>query len=347
MADLPLREFKPRSQLVTKQTPIQSPRYPVVDAHNHLDDQFGGGWIHRPVQELLDVLDQAHIIHLVDLDGGWGEDILERHLEHFKAAAPERFQVFGGVDWSKFPELGDRFGEWAAGRLEQQARRGAQGLKVWKNLGLNVRDQHDRLVAVDDPRLDPIWAKCAELKLPVVIHVADPAAFFDPIGPQNERIEELGAHPDWQFPSPPYPGFLSIVNALANVVCRHPETTFIGAHVGCYAENLTWVGDLLNQAPNFYVDIAARIAELGRQPFTARKFFQRYADRILFGTDLPANLGEYRIHYRFLETDDEYFDYSTAETPPQGRWMIYGLNLPDEVLKKVYSQNARRILFAS
>ncbi len=347
MADLPLREFKPRPQLVARQTTIQSPRYPVVDAHNHLDDQFGGGWIHRPIQELLDVLDQAHIIHFVDLDGGWGEDILERHLEHFKAAAPERFQVFGGVDWSKFPELGNRFGEWAAARLEQQARRGAQGLKIWKGLGLNVRDQHGSLVAVDDARLDPIWAKCAELKLPVVIHVADPVAFFDPIGPENERIEELGGHPDWHFPSPPYPGFLSIVSALAKLVCRHPQTTFIGAHVGCYAENLTWVGDLLDRAPNFYVDIAARIAELGRQPYSARRFFQRYADRILFGTDLPPSLDEYRIHYRFLETEDEYFPYSSAETPSQGRWMIYGLNLPDEVLKKVYSQNARRILFAS
>ncbi len=345
MNDLLLRDFKPRPNLVTKKTEILLPRFPVIDAHNHLDVQFGGGWINHPAQELLDVLDEAHITHIVDLDGGWGEDILQRHLDHFKAYAPERFRMFGGIDWKQWPEQGDRFGEWAAARLEVQARRGAQGLKVWKGLGLNVRDQRGDLVSVDDTRLDPIWAKCAELKLPVVIHVADPVAFFFPLGPENERIEELQEHPDWQFPSPPYPSFLSIMEALANMVCRHPQTTFIGAHVGCYAENLAWVGELLDQAPNFNVDIAARIAELGRQPYTARKFFLKYADRILFGMDLPANVEEYRIHYRFLETDDEYFSYSTSEIPPEGRWAIYGLYLPDEVLKKVYSQNARRLIF--
>ncbi len=345
MSDLSLRDFKPHSRLVIPETRVLSPRFPVIDAHNHLDDQFGGGWIHRPVQELLDLLDQAGITRLVDLDGGWGEDVLERHLDHFKAAAPERFAVFGGVDWSMFAQVGDGFGEWAAKRLEQQARRGAQGLKVWKPLGLSVRDQRGSLVAVDDARLDPIWDKCAELKLPVLIHVADPVAFFEPLNPTNERIEELGAHPDWQFPSPPYPAFRSIVEGLANLVCRHPLTTFIGAHVGCYAENLEWVGNLLDRASNFYVDMAARIAELGRQPYTARKFLLRYADRILFGMDLPPSLEEYRIHYRFLETEDEYFDYSTAETPPQGRWMIYGLKLPDEALEQVYTLNAQRILF--
>lgn len=339
-----LSAYRPRPMLTTKTTAIEAPRFPVIDAHNHLGSAFGGGWDQRPVEELLAVLDEARVTHFVDLDGGWGEDILDAHLRHFKEAAPERFLIFGGVDWAAWAERGDRFPEWAAARLRAQAARGAQGLKIWKPFGLHVRDQHQTLVAVDDPRLDPIWATAAELGWPVLIHVADPVAFFEPVDHTNERWEELHAHPDWQFPSPPFPSFLSIVEGLANLVARHTRTTFIGAHVGCYAENLGWVGALLDRCPNFYVDISARIAELGRQPYTARRFFLEHADRILFGTDLAANVASYQRHYRFLESDDEYFSYSRAEVPPQGRWQIYGLHLPDDVLEKVYRRNAERVL---
>jgi predicted TIM-barrel fold metal-dependent hydrolase len=178
----------------------------------------------------------------------------------------------------------------------------------------------------------------------VVIHVADPVAFLDPLDAHNERWEELQAHPEWQFPSPPYPPFLSIVNGLARLVLHHPRTTFVGAHVGCDAENLAWVGDLLDRAPNFHVDIAARIAELGRQPYSTRRFFLRYADRILFGTDLPAALPMVQIHYRFLETDDEHFSYGLSDPPDQGRWRTYGLDLPKEVLEKVYIRNTERVM---
>jgi predicted TIM-barrel fold metal-dependent hydrolase len=338
-----LTDFKPRAQLVTRTTRVTQPRYPVIDAHNHLAEPFGGGWDQRPVSELLDVLDAAGVRAYVDLDGGWGEAILHRHLDHFKSAAPERFRIFGGVDWSQWPEHGDRFGEWAARRLRAQARRGAEGLKIWKPFGLQVCDQHGRRVAVDEPRLDPLWATAGELGLPVMIHVADPVAFFDPIDAHNERWEELGEHPDWSFPSPPYPPFLTIMHALASLIARHPGTTFIGAHVGCYAENLAWVGDVLERCPNFYVDISARLGELGRQPYTARRFFLQHADRILFGADSGPHLESYRLYYRFLETDDEYFNYNVNETPQQGRWYAYGLYLPDDVLKKVYFENAQRI----
>jgi predicted TIM-barrel fold metal-dependent hydrolase len=339
-----LENYRPQSKLVTKTTLVEKPRFPAFDAHNHLGEDFGGGWDQRPLPELLDLLDQAGIVRYVDLDGGWGEKLLNAHLEHFKQPAPERFLVFGGVDWSQWREKGDGFPEWAAGRLRVQKERGAQGLKIWKGLGLHVRDQQDQLVDVDDSRLDPIWETAGELGLPVVIHVADPVAFFDPVDETNERWEELGQHPDWAFTSPPFPPFLHILNGLANLVGNHPQTTFIGAHVGCYAEDLVWVGALLRRCPNFFVDISARIGELGRQPYTARRFFLQYEDRILFGSDYGPYPEAYRVIYRFLETDDEYFNYNAAPIPEQGRWHVHGLHLPEEVLEKVYFRNAERVL---
>ena len=343
-ANILLSEFKPRPQLVVKETYVEAPRFPVIDAHIHLGSKFGGRWLERPLEELLEALDAAQVTTVVDLDGGWGEEILDAHLRHFKEQSPKRFVHFGGVDWSKWPEHGDRFGEWAASRFRAQVARGAQGLKIWKPLGLHVRDQHGTLVAVDDERLDPLWATVGDLNVPVTIHVADPVAFFDPLDAHNERWEELRGEPGDRFSSTKFPPFHTIIEAFARLVRRHPETTFIGAHVGCYAENLTWVGTLLDDCPNFYVDISARLGELGRQPYSARRFFLRYQDRILFGTDADASAASYRHYYRLLETDDEYVNYSRSDVPTQGRWYAYGLYLPDDVLKKVYSSNATRVI---
>jgi hypothetical protein len=337
-----LEAFRPRPALVTKTTMVEQPRFPVIDAHNHLDSEFGHNWINRPLEEILAAMDEASVTHLVDLDGGWGEEILQRHLNKLKPTG--RFQIFGGVNWSQWPDQGDSFGEWAAQRLRIQKSWGADGLKVWKPFGLSVTDQDRRVVAVDDPRLDPLWQTAAELSLPVTIHVADPVAFFDPVDETNERWEELGHHPDWRFTSPPFPPFLTILEGLARLVERHPQTTFIGAHVGCYAENLAWVSALLDRCPNFYVDISARLGELGRQPYSARRFFLKYADRIMLGIDMGVEVEEYRLYYRFLETDDEYFNYNTGEIPGQGRWYVCGLYLPEDVLNKVYSSNAEKII---
>jgi predicted TIM-barrel fold metal-dependent hydrolase len=339
-----LENFRPRSKLVTKTTLVDKPRFPVVDAHNHLAAPFGGGWDQKPLNELLDLLDEVGVTHYVDLDGGWGEDILYHHLDYFKTKAPERFQIFGGVDWSKWQSLGDGFPEWATSRLKAQKEAGAQGLKIWKGFGLHVKDHSGQLVKVDDPRLSPIWDAAGELGLPIVIHVADPVAFFDPIDETNERWEEIGAHPDWAFNSPTFPPFMEIMDGFKNLVTRHSSTTFIGAHIGCYAENLEWVGQMLDVCPNYYVDISARFSELGRQPYSARKFFIQYQDRILYGSDMGPDLDVYRLNYRLLETDDEYFNYNPGEIPLQGRWYAYGLHLPDDVLQKVYSTNARRVL---
>jgi len=339
-----LENFRPQSKLVTKTTLVNKPKFPAIDAHDHLGEPFGGGWDKKPLSELLDLLDEANVTHYVDLDGGWGEDILDAHLKHFKEGSPERFQIFGGVDWSQWQELGDSFPEWAAKRLHAQKERGAQGLKIWKPLGLHVKDQTGKLVDVDDERLSIIWETAGELDFPVMIHVADPVAFFDPIDETNERWEEIGANPDWAFTSPPFPSFIHIMNSFKNLVSRHSSTTFIGAHVGCYGENLGWVSQMLDDCPNYYIDFSARLGELGRQPYTARKFFIQYQDRILFGTDASPDLDSYRLFYRFLETDDEYFNYNTSEVPGQGRWYVHGLYLPDNVLKKIYRGNAMKVL---
>jgi predicted TIM-barrel fold metal-dependent hydrolase len=232
---------------------------------------------------------------------------------------------------------------------------GAKGLKVLKTLGLYLRENvtTGALVKVDDHRFDPMWESCGALKMPVAIHTSDPEAFFLPTDRFNERQEELSAHPDWSFHGRDFPSNRELHEARLRVVARHPRTTFIALHVG-NAEDLRWVGEWLDRYPNLYVEIGARIGELGRQPRLARKFFDKYQDRILFGTDAvpygvetPQQIfGEqlYEIYYRFLETEDEYFDYAPAPIPPQGRWKIYGLGLPDGILKKVYHQNAARLL---
>ncbi len=344
--DLYLHEYRPTSRLEVKATLLSKPLFPVNDCHNHLMDPFGGGWDKKPLSQLLEKLDEAGIKEYWDLDGGWGEDILQSHLNHFKSPAPERFRIFGGIDWSKWVEHPKDFSEWAANRLKEQARLGAEGLKIWKNFGLHITDPDGKLVSIDDNRLDPIFETAGELQLPVLMHIADPGAFFDPLDANNERWEELHANPDWHFPSPPFPAFLKLLKDFKSRVNRHPKTTFIGAHVGCYSENLAWVGQMLDECPNYFVDIAARINELGRQPFSAKRFFEKYSDRILFGIDVGPEIKSYQTYYRFLETDDEYFNYSNSEIPSQGRWYIYGLHLSVEILKKVYFENAEKIMKA-
>jgi predicted TIM-barrel fold metal-dependent hydrolase len=333
----------PRSQLVTKSTTVARPAFPAIDAHNHLGT-FGGGWDAKPVHQLLDRLDEAGITHYVDLDGGWSEDVVDSRLRTFKAAAPERILIFGCPNWAHWHEQGNGFGELAAKRFREQVARGVSGLKIWKDFGLHVKDHDGRRVVVDDLRLDPLWATAGECKMPVLVHVADPVAFFDPLTEDNERWDELHAHLDWHFPHPEFPRFMDIMEAFARLVKRVPQTTFIGAHVACYAENLGWVSQLLDDCPNLVIDFSARIAELGRQPYAAKRFFDRYQDRILFGTDTGPDLATYQTYFRFLESDDEYFSYAPEGIPTQGRWNISGLGLSKPVLEKIYTLNARRVL---
>ncbi|HZU14320.1 MAG TPA: amidohydrolase family protein [Chloroflexota bacterium] len=337
-----LEEFMPRAELVVPEHRIRRARFPAIDAHNHLGRWLSPDWL-SSVEDILSVMDACNIRTIVNLDGMWGEQ-LEANLDRYDRAHPDRFVTFAQADWSRSTEA--KFGVMLGDQLRDSVHRGARGLKVWKNLGTQLRDEHGNLIPVDDERLSPLWQAAAESRVPVLIHVADPVAFFRPLDATNERWEELKAHPDWHFCGDQFPSFDAIIEQFEHLIAANPETVFIGAHVGCYSENLGWVDRMLATYPNFNVDIGQRISELGRQPYSSRRLFARHADRILFGTDcFPPSPEWYEPYFRFLETDDEYFNYAAHdELPGQGRWAIYGLDLPDDILRKVYFENAARLL---
>jgi predicted TIM-barrel fold metal-dependent hydrolase len=354
-AALPLTDFVPRSMLRVAETTIQKPRFPVIDVHTHLtfSDWDQGITPQGTPPELLPVMDDCGVRVMLNLTGGRGAALVKT-IAQYDRAHPGRFFTFTEPWWSRAGDAG--YAKFQAEQIEAAQKSGAKGLKVLKALGLylRARGKEGPLVTIDDPRFDPMWEACGALGMPVAIHISDPEAFFLPIDRHNERYEELYHHPDWSFHGRDFPSHVELLAACDRVFARHPRTTFIALHVGHNAENLARVSERLDRHANMVVEIGARIGELGRQPRTARRFFDKYQDRILFGTDATPNgvqypqqlfgTALYRIYYRFLETEDEYFDYAPAEIPPQGRWRIYGLGLPDAILKKVYHENATRLL---
>ncbi len=332
--DLKLRDWEPRSMLVVKETRVEKPAFPVIDAHNHL-----GGV--KDVAACLAEMDAAGVRTVVNLDGGWG-DRLRQELARFDEAHPGRFLTFALIDFRGIDD--EDWTKRTVAQLERDFQAGAKGLKIHKSLGLGFRYKDGRIVPVDDPKLDPVWELCGRHRRPVMIHTADPAAFFTPLDRFNERWHELNEHPNWLFYGKGLPSREELLAQLIRVVERHPKTIFLGAHVVSNAEDLETVGRWLDRYPNLYADIDARINELGRQPYTARRFFLKYQDRITFGTDTPPDREAYRIYYRFIETDDEYWD-SARGHHRQGFWMIYGVFLPPDVLEKVYFKNAQRVLY--
>jgi predicted TIM-barrel fold metal-dependent hydrolase len=332
--DLKLLDWNPKSQLVVKETKLLKPKYPVIDIHNHLGNL-------ENTEKYLEEMDKAGVWKCVSLDAESADDFYKKHIKVSHAISKDRFLIFFRPDFSNIDD--PNFGVKEAEKLHDAVKRGARGMKIAKNLGLTVKDKSGKVVPVDDPRIDPIWAKCGELGIPVMIHVSDPKAFFTPVDKYNERYDELGDHPDWSFYGDEYPSKEEILAQRNRVIAKHPRTIFIGAHMGTLPEELHIVGNWLELYPNFYVDIDARISDLGRQPYTARKFMIKYQDRVLFGTDTSPNAESYRIYYRFLETDDEYIDPAGGHHR-QARWMIYGINLPDVVLEKLYNKNALKIL---
>ena len=329
-----LRDFHPQAMLHARVTPIERAKFPVIDVHNHINDAMGIDE-HMPPEKVIQVMNAANVRTVVILTGQWGEK-LQRVVDEMVKPYPGRFMVFTQIDYSKIDDPKAMVAD-----LDDAVRRGARGLKVLKDLGLEDRDKSGKLIAVDDPRLDPVWEECGRLGIPVAIHVTDPEAFFHPIDGHNERYEELIQHPDWSFYDHGFPSEEEVMAQRDHMFAKHPRTTFIALHVANWPENLDYVSQLLDRLPNVMTEFGAREAELGRQPRRAREFFLKYQNRIMFGTDSPPSREMYSNYFRWLETDDEYFDYYGY--PGQGRWKIYGMKLPDPVLQKVYYRNAERI----
>jgi predicted TIM-barrel fold metal-dependent hydrolase len=359
---LDLSQYEPKSMLHVSESHVQRAKFPLIDIHTHISASMKSEagvelaaerqYLGTP-QELLPVMERKNIRAMVNLTGGYEKGLAET-VARYDRAYPGKFYTFTEPSYSRFKEAD--YPKLQAQAIEQAHRDGARGLKILKTLGLYLRENitSGTLVKIDDARFDPMWDACAQLNMPVAIHVSDPIAFFTPTDRFNERYEELNNHPDWSFYGGDFPRNADLLAARNRVMARHPKTQFVVLHVGNFAEDLQDVSDNLDHYPNMFVDIAARIGELGRQPRTARKFFDKYQDRILFGTDATPHGDDYpqqvfnnklyEIYFRFLETDDEYFDYAPAKVPPQGRWKIYGINLPDSVLSKVYYENAARVL---
>jgi predicted TIM-barrel fold metal-dependent hydrolase len=359
---LDLTQYEPKSMLQVHESHLEKSKYPLIDFHTHIsvsaksehgvelaaERQYLG-----TADELLAVMERKNIRAMVNLTGGYGKGLADA-VARYDRTHPGRFYTFAEPSYSRFKEAD--YPKLQAETIEQAHREGARGLKILKTLGLYLREgiTSGALVKIDDPRFDPMWDACGQLNLPVAIHVSDPIAFFTPTDRFNERYEELNNHPDWSFHGGDFPRNDELLAARNRVMAKHPKTQFVVLHVGNFAENLQNVSENLDRFPNMFVDIAARIGELGRQPVTSRKFFDKYQDRILFATDATPHGDEfpqqvfndklYEIYFRFLETEDEYFDYAPAKIPPQGRWRIYGINLPDAILRKVYYENSARLL---
>lgn len=334
ITELRLRHWQPKSMLKTRVTRVPKPAFPVIDAHNHLSGS-------KDPVHLLREMDRAQVQTVVNLDGWWGS-ALEEQLDRYDRAYPGRFLTYARINFKGFADS-----DWTArelARLKEGFNAGAKGLKISKSLGLQHRNERTgKLISIDDPKLAPLFQLAGEMGRPVAIHSADPAAFFRPLDRFNERWHELMSHPDWLFHDKKYPSRLQLWRARNRVIARHRQTTFVGAHMGNNPEDLATVGKWLDEYPNFFVDIDARVSELGRQPYTARRFFIQYQDRILFGTDTAPMAKMYEVYYRFLETDDEYWDCSGGHHL-QGFWRVYGIYLPKEVLAKIYHATAARIL---
>lgn len=347
---LALENFRPKAQLVLPRSEITRAKFPVVDVHVHPKIRF------RHAPEELDAfvrtMDEQNIAVCVSLDGGLGDD-LQEHRDYLWTKYRDRFVIFANLDWQGTGRKDEPaswavnqpgFGRQMATALELAREQGVSGLKIFKEFGLTYRNADGSLITIDDPRFDPIWEACGKLGLPVLIHTADPVAFFEPIDETNERWEELRRHPEWSFYGEQFPEHAELLAALLRVVKRHPQTNFIAAHLMNYAENLSALGAWLDEHPNLYVDTTSRINELGRQPYTAHEFFIKHSERILFGSDGPRPAARLLPQWRFFETRDEYFPYAENPFPPQGLWNIHGIGLPDDVLRKLYHENAARII---
>jgi predicted TIM-barrel fold metal-dependent hydrolase len=331
---LTIREYQPKSTLVTTQHPVPRARFPVIDVHSHHSDVPTGAQLDALVGEM----DALNLRVLVNLSGGTGAR-LKSGVETIKATRHrDRMVFFANLDFRDLNEPG--YGARAAARLEADVKAGAVGLKIFKNFGLHLQRANGVRVPTDDREFDPVWQTCARLQIPVLIHTGEPKAFFDPVDRHNERWLELQLRPQNRLSPDRFPTFDALMAERDRLFARHPKTTFIVAHFGWYANDLGRLGAMLDRLPNTVVETGAILHELGRQPRAAAAFFAKYQDRILFGKD-RYEASEFPYFFRVFETEDEYFDYYRDY---HAFWKLYGLGLPDAVLRKLYSQNAQRIV---
>ncbi len=338
---LGFEEYDPISTLKIPEHKLTRAKYPFIDVHNHQYDMPK-----QDLKALVAEMDKLNMGVLVNLSGrGWsqvweeGTKNIQGAIKNIKENEPKRVGIFTNVE---FKNVGlEGWSVRAAKQVEEDVKAGAQGLKIYKNLGFSgTKDTDGKRVAVNDPRLDPIWAKCGELKIPVIIHTADPKSFWDPLDRYNERWLELKTHAGRKRNDNDPISFDSLMKEQHAVFRKHPKTTFINAHMGWFPNDLRKLDSLMTVFPNMYVEIGAVIAELGRQPRASKKFFEKWQDKILFGKDswVPS---EYATYFRVLETDDEYFPYHKKY---HAFWRMYGMGLSDDVLKKVYYKNALKII---
>jgi predicted TIM-barrel fold metal-dependent hydrolase len=327
-----IEEYDPVSTLKVPEHKLTRSKYPFIDVHNH---QFT-----MPIQDLdklVGEMDSLNMAVMVNLSGFRGK-YLEWSLDNVKSSHPERFAVFLNIDFEKLDDAG--WPEETLKMMEEGVKQGVRGLKVYKTLGLDETDNEGHRIAIDDPRLDPVWAKCGELGIPVLIHSGEPNSFWNPKDKHNERWLELKRHPGRYRSADDYPSFEQVMAEQHRVFRKHPGTKFINAHLGWFGNDLERLGKLLDEMPNVYTELGAVLAELGRQPRFARQWLIQYQDRIMMGKD-SYNVKEYYTYFRVLETDDEYFDYYRKY---HAHWKMYGLALPDSVLKKVYYKNALKVI---
>ena len=326
-----IEEYSPKSTLIVPETTIKRAKFPFIDVHNHQFDM--------PLKDLskltaeMDSLNMAFMINLSGFRGLY----LQQSLKNVKENAPTRFGLFVNIDFETIDEAD--FATEQVALIDQAVQDGVMGLKVYKSLGLTDRDENGTRIAVNDPRLDPIWKACGDNNIPVLIHSGEPASFWHPKDKFNERWLELRQKPNRYRDPETNPSFEEVLAEQHDIFRKHPNTTFINAHLGWMGNDLDRLGAHLDTYPNVVTEIGAVLAELGRQPKRARQFFVDYQDRILFGKD-AYNVSEYYTYFRVLETDDEYFDYYRKR---HAHWKMYGLALPDSILKKLYYKNALRL----
>jgi predicted TIM-barrel fold metal-dependent hydrolase len=327
-----IEEYQPKSTLVTREHRVERAKFPFIDIHSH-------HWNPTPeeVDRLVKEMDTINLRVMVNLSGGTGEE-LKKTVAVMKERYPDRFVVFANMSYDDLNTPG--FGKRVAARLEGDVKNGAQGLKIFKNFGMDLKYANGERVHADDPEFDAVFEKCAELEIPVLIHIAEPSAFFDPWDYRNERWQELKEFPGRARPPAKYPPFETLMTERNHLFAKHPKTNFIAAHLAFHGNDLQRLGKLFDSYPNVYADIAAVLAELGRQPYSAHDFLVKYQDRVLMGKDI-YEVNEYKWYFRALETRDEYFEYYRKR---HAFWRIYGFEVPDEALKKIYYKNALKLV---